>query len=187
MVETIQAKNLELHEVEEKFGLQLVDDDRFFREWLDDLPKLTDIERQRLDRVKACYLHISKYLMLEESVKMVVLSPLLDLAGFYLPPFRITTEKQVQIAVEDEEIIIKGELDLLVLHNNFWVLVIESKRNSLSLEPGIPQVLAYMLANPHSERPMFGMVTNGVNFIFLKVKKQGTPQYANSDEFVMRR
>jgi len=33
MVETIQGKNLELHEVEEKFGLELVDDDRFFGEW----------------------------------------------------------------------------------------------------------------------------------------------------------
>ncbi|MBO1350219.1 MAG: restriction endonuclease subunit R [Hormoscilla sp. GUM202] len=187
MVETIQAKNLELHEVEEKFGLQLVDDDRFFREWQDDLPELTEIERQRLDRVKASYLHISKYPRLEKSVKMVVLSPLLDLAGFYLPPFRIATEKQVQIAVEDRETIIKGELDVLVLHNNFWVLVIESKRHSLSLEPGIPQVLAYMLANRNGERPMFGMVTNGGNFIFLKVTEQGTPQYANSDEFVMRR
>jgi len=119
---------------------------------------------------------------LEKSVKMVVLSPLLDLAGFYLPPFRIATEKQVQIAVEDEETIIRGELDVLVLDHNFLVLVIESKRHSLSLAPGIPQVLAYMLANPHSDfsgkvRPMFGMVTNGGNFIFLKVTKQGQMSY----------
>ncbi len=64
-----------------------------------------------------------------------------------------------------------------------WILVIESKRSRFSLEVGLPQALAYMLSNPNSEKPSFGLVTNGSNFTFLKLTKQGTPQYALSDEF----
>ena len=53
---------------------------------MDDLPELMEAERQFLDRVKAGYLHLVKYQsMLENTVKMVVLSPLLHLAGLFLP------------------------------------------------------------------------------------------------------
>ena len=44
---------------------------------------------------------------LENSVKMVVISPLLDLAGFYQSPFRIDTESSIEIQTEDEGLIIK--------------------------------------------------------------------------------
>jgi hypothetical protein len=43
---------------------------------------------QFLDRVKTELLYLNKYPMLEDLVKMVVLSPLLSLAGFYKPPLR---------------------------------------------------------------------------------------------------
>lgn len=33
---------------------------------------------------------------------MFVLFPLLDLAGFYLPPFHIKSEKSIEIADQDE-------------------------------------------------------------------------------------
>ena len=49
----------------------------------------------------------------------------------------------------------------------------------------MPQALAYMLGNPHPERPTYGLVTNGSHFIFLKLTKQDTPQYAVSDEFLL--
>ena len=67
------------------------------------------------------------------------------------------------------------------------MIVIESKRAGLSLEPGIPQALAYMLANLNPEKPLFGLVTNGSNFIFLKLVQQEVPYYALSDEFTLRR
>jgi len=44
-----------------------------------------------------------------------------------------------------------------------------------------------MLDNPKPENPTFGMVTNGSNFRFIKFIKQGTPQYALSDEFIIDR
>jgi hypothetical protein len=35
MVQTIQAKDITLYQLESIFGLQFVDDDKFFREWQD--------------------------------------------------------------------------------------------------------------------------------------------------------
>jgi hypothetical protein len=186
MVETIQAKNIELHDLIEKFGLQRNNDPQFFREWQDDLPELTDLEKQALDEVKDDYTHLSEYNILEPVVKLVVLSPLLRLAGFYRAPFYLTGEKEVRIESDDEGTIITGRLDLLVFTPEFWVLVIEAKKAQLSLEAGIPQALAYMLGSPNSEKPIFGFVTNGIDFIFLKLTQQETPKYATSYSFTLR-
>jgi len=187
MVQTIAATNISLYDLKKKFGLQRVDDDQFFREWVDDLPQLTDLEKQQLDRVKASYFNLVERPMLESTVKMVVLSPLLDMADFYLSPFSITAEEEVQISVEDDGTIVRGRIDVLVIQNQMWILVIESKRASFSLEEVIPQALAYMLANPDASKPTFGLVTNGSHFIFIKLIKQDTPQYAVSYEFSLRR
>jgi hypothetical protein len=185
MVETIQAKNIKLRDLIEKFGLQRNDDPQFFREWQDDLPELTNLEKQALDEVKSDYIHLSEYEILEPVVKLVVLSPLLRLAGFYRAPFYLTGEKEVRIESEDEGTIVTGRLDLLVFTPEFWVLVIEAKKAQLSLEAGIPQALAYMLGSPNSEKPILGFVTNGIDFTFLKLTKQGTPKYARSTRFYL--
>lgn len=187
MVQTIPAKDLTLYDVKEKFGLKQAEDKQFFGEWIDDLPELTDLEKSLLDRVKADFLYLDEYPMPESLVKMLVLSPLISQAGFYRPPFRVTTEAPVRIAAEDEGEIIQGRIDILVLQKQLWVLVIESKQAGFSLKLGIPQALAYMMANPNPEKPAFGLVTNGSNFIFIKLTKQDTPQYALSDEFTLRR
>ena len=187
MVQTIQATNINLYDLKMKFGLQQVDNEQFFREWVDDLPQLTDLEKQQLDRVKASYFNLVERPMLESTVKMVVLSPLLDMANFYLSPFSITAEEEVQISAEDDGTIVRGRIDVLVIQNQLWILVIESKRAGFSLEEVIPQALAYMLANPDASKPTFGIVTNGSHFIFIKLSKQDTPQYALSYEFSLRR
>lgn len=186
MVQVTQAQNLNIVGLEEKFSLHVADDDQFFTEWLDNLPAVTDLEKQYLDRVKTNYLSlVERRPISEEMVKMVVLSPLLDLADFYRRPFYVETEDSVEIAIEDEEEIVRGRIDVLVLQHQFWVLVIESKNAGFSLVTAIPQALAYMLANPNPARPVFGLVTNGNHFIFLKLTKQDTPQYALSDEFTL--
>lgn len=61
--------------------------------------------------------------MLEEAVKIVVLSPLLDLAGFYQPPFRIKPEAEISIEATDSEdgVVIRGEIDVLVVSGKLWV------------------------------------------------------------------
>lgn len=186
MAQVIQAQNINLIDLKEKFGLKLSDERQFFTEWLEHLPEIADLEKQYLDRVKVNYLNLVEHRPIsEEMVKMVVLSPLLDLAGFYRPPFYVETETSVEISAEDEGEIVKGRIDVLVLNQQFWLLVIESKQAGFSLITAIPQALAYMLGNPDLERPIFGLVTNGSNFIFLKLIKQYTPYYALSDEFTL--
>lgn len=180
MVQLIQGKDITLAQLIDEFGLHLADDELFFSEWQQDLPELSDLEKQSLNEVKTEYLHLSKYPILEPVVKMVVLSPLLRLAGFYQPPFYIASEEEVRISSEDEGTIIRGRIDILVFHPPFWVLVIEAKRADYSLVPAIPQALAYMLADATSAKPVFGFVTNGSEFRFIKLTKQSTPRYALS-------
>lgn len=186
MEQTIPAKDLSLHDVKVKFGLQQAQA-QFFREWQEQLSQLDDTEKRSLDRVKADFLYLCEYPLPESLVKMVVLSPLLALAGFYRPPFRTTVETSVQIAVADETEIIQGRIDILVIQKQLWVLVIESKQAGFSLKLAIPQALAYMMANPNPDKPVFGLVTNGSNFRFIKLTQQDTPQYALSDEFILDR
>ena len=186
MLETTPEIHLNLHDVKTQFGLEEIrDDEQFFTEWMYDLPSLTEEEKKQLDRVKASFLNLAEYPMLEDAVKMVVLSPLLNLAGFYLPPFRITTQQQVQISDEDHGIIVKGKIDILVVKNKLWVLVIESKALGFSLEVGMAQLLAYMLAN-NNDKPTFGIVTNGREFQFIKLIKEQNLKYALSDSFDLR-
>lgn len=190
MVQTIPARDISLYELEEKFGLQLATDTNFFTEWTENLPTLTDGEKQAMSndkplhvyaRVKSNYLNLNKHrLMSEEAVKMVVLSPLLDLAGFYQLPFEIETETSVEISAEDESIIVKGNIDVLVIQKRFWVLVIESKSSKFDVMTALPQALAYMLDHPNSAQPTFGLLINGREFVFVKLIQQEHLWYARS-------
>ncbi len=139
MVQIIPVREISLFELEEKFGLQLTTNNTFFREWQDNLPILADSEKQAVERVKSNYLNLNKHrLISEETVKMVVLSPLLDLAGFYQPPFEIETETSIEISAEDEGFIVKGNIDVLVIQKRLWVLVIESKSSKFDVMTALP-------------------------------------------------
>ncbi|MEA5503742.1 restriction endonuclease subunit R [Halotia wernerae UHCC 0503] len=184
MVQTIQAKEITLLDLETSFRLQLVEDEQFFREWQDNLPEITNSQKQQLDRVKASYANLLKYPpLLENTVKMVVLSPLLDLADFYLSPFHIKSEKSVEVTAEDEGVTVKGQIDVLILFEQLIVVAIESKQAAFSVEVGKAQLLAYMLAISNTDKPIYGLITNGGSFIFVKLVKQETPLYALSRLF----
>jgi hypothetical protein len=70
-----------------------------------------------------------------------------------------------------------------VLKDQLWLMVIESKRVSFSIEAGLAQILAYMLANPNRDRPSYGMIATGGSFIFVKLLNGESPRYATSDLF----
>jgi predicted type IV restriction endonuclease len=181
MVQTIQARDISLYELEDKFGLQLVTNSDFFPEWIKDLPSLNDAEKLSLERVKSNYLNLTQRRpMSEEAVKMVVLSPLLDLAGFYQAPFEIETEKSTDISAVDESIVVKGNIDVLVIQKRLWVLVIESKSTKFDVLTALPQALAYMLDTSNIEQPTFGLLVNGREFVFVKLVQQEEPKYARS-------
>ena len=152
------------------------------------MPKLTDLEKQLLDRLKTGFINLLQYpLLLENVVELSVVGPLLFIAGFYLSPFLVKAEKSIEVQEEDEGVIIEGRLDVLLLKEQFWVMVIESKKAAFSIEEGLAQLIAYMLADPHPETPSFGMITTGGNFIFVKLVRGEKPQYALSDQFALRK
>jgi hypothetical protein len=187
MVQTLQAKNVTLRNLIDDFGLRLVRDNQFFREWQDGLPAITDSEKQFLDKVKEGYFNLINYPpLLEKPVQIAILSPILFLGGFYLPPFQIRAEESIEITAEDEGTIIRGQLDILILKEQFWVMAIESKRFSFSMEAGLAQLLAYMLANPHPTKPSFGLIATGGTFVFVKLVKDVVARYAISNEFAIR-
>lgn len=181
MAQAIAAKDVTLRELKQNFGIQISQDSAFFNEWLDGFTPLREEDHHLLDRVKANFLELMEDPpMLENTVKMVVLAPLLDLAGFYHKPFRIETETAIALEMKDEEAIIRGRIDVLVIKNQLWLLVIESKRSDFAVTRAIPQALAYMLSNSETAQPTFGMITNGNEFLFLKTSQN---KYANSRLF----
>lgn len=166
MVQTLQPRNVTLADLQKHFGLHLTTSYQFFPEWMEAQAEVTDIEKQQLDRVKANFLYLSQSPpMMENAVKMVVLSSLLDLAGFYEPPFWMRAEVSMEVATQDDDTLIRGQIDVLVSFERLWILAIESKSIGIGLSTGIPQALSYMLATPTQERPIFGMVTTGSEFV----------------------
>ena len=80
---------LKLHDLKTRFKLQKSEAADFFLEWRDQSVVLTESERGVLDRLKRNYLYLLEYPVMESIVKIVVLSPILDLAGFYEPPIQV--------------------------------------------------------------------------------------------------
>lgn len=186
MVQVIQAQDITLEQLIELFSLTITYDDQFFTEWSDNLPEITDLEKQQLDRVKRNYLGlVERHALSENLVKIVVVEHLLDLADFYLPPFDVKDEKSVELSVQDEDKVIRGRLDFLIFKNQLWFAIIESKNAGITLREAIPQCLAYMLNHPQPERPIFGLLINGDDFVFIKLTQGSTPQYALSDKFTL--
>ncbi|WP_260446161.1 MULTISPECIES: hypothetical protein [unclassified Nostoc] len=64
-----------------------------------------------------------------------MLSPLLELAGFYQAPYRFKTEVSVDIVAQgDNDEILRGRIDVLVLQGKLWIVLIESKKTTFDLE-----------------------------------------------------
>lgn len=162
---------------EQRFELSRTEDISFSLEWHPPLPELSKIEQSTLDEVRQRYLYQrSEGQLLEGTVTLLLASPLLTIAGFYDPPFRVRAEESVQLVLDDPEEVLRGRIDVLVLLDQLWVVVLESKKTALSVWAALPQTLAYLMANP-AVQPSFAMVTNGDEILFVKLVKR---QYAVS-------
>ena len=185
MVQVLQAKEVTLRDLINRFELRFVEDEQFFREWQENIGTISNQEQELLDKIKTGYFNLLNYPpFLETSVRMTVLDPLLFIGNFY--PFHIKAEESVEIITNDQDLIIKGRLDTLILKDQLWVMIIESKRAIYSVEAGLAQLLAYLMANPHQKRPNYGMLTNGSEFLFVKLLWDGKPLYGTSRLFAMR-
>ncbi|WP_017302640.1 hypothetical protein [Nodosilinea nodulosa] len=173
-----------LAEAEARFHLSRTEVEAFFPEWCVDLPNLTKAEKTGLAEMRRRYLYQrSQGQLLENTVTLLFASPLLTLAGFYDPPFRLKAEESVQITLTDPEEVLQGRLDALVLKDQFWVIVLESKKTALSVWSALPQTLAYLMANPYPDLPSYGLMTNGDDSVFVKLVQTPGRQYNFSRVF----
>ena len=186
MMQKLQARDIYLRYLIDNFGLQRVRNSEFFREWQENLPEVTDSEKQLLDRIQNIYYNlVDTPPVLENAVKLTIVSPILFIAGLYESPFQVKAEKSIAIQEEDEGRIIEGKIDILIMKANLWVTVIESKQLSFSTDEALAQLLTYMLADPDRETLTFGIISTGANFSFVKLVRGETLQYARSAELVI--
>ena len=178
-----------LAQVQQKLGIRLSEDSKFFTEWLEESESMDDPieenDRLRLDQVRRNYLYQSEDgPLLEETIKLVILSPILELAGFYQALYKFRAEVSVDVeTVGDQDEVLRGRIDGLVLLNRLWIVLIEAKKATLDLELALPQTLAYMATNPERSGSGFGMVTNGSSYLFVKLAEK---KYGISDVFGTR-
>ncbi len=173
-----------LSDLQTRCNLHQAEDENFFNEWLTDLPQLNTQEQSGVTRIKQRYdYHRIDGLLLEGTINLLVVSPLLELAGFLDSPYRIRSPYGITLEIEEPEETIRGFIDVLVVQEKLWIFVVESKRNSIPVVTAIPQLLAYMLTTPHRDKSVFGMATNGDEFIFIKLAITDKPQYDVSRTF----
>ncbi len=112
-----------LTDAHSRFGLVRIEDEQFFPEWCEGLPEITEAEKTSLDVLRRRYIyHRGEGDLLEGTVMLLVVSPLLAIAGFYDPPFKVAAESSVELVLNNREEILRGRIDVLVLQNQFWVM-----------------------------------------------------------------
>ncbi len=180
----ITDKIKSLSDLQKCFNLHQTDSNQFFSELQSELPPLNSQEQAGIDRIKRRYdYHRLDGLLLEGTINLLVLSPLLEIAGFLDSPFRIRSPYGIELEIEEPEETIRGFIDTLVVQEQLWIFVVESKRTSIPVPAALPQLLSYMFATPRQDKPAFGMATNGDEFVFLKLVFGDTPQYDISRTF----
>ncbi len=92
----------------------------------------------------------------------------------------MTAKKSRLQGSHDCKEVLPGRIDVLGLRDRWWVVVVESKKTALSVWVALPQVLAYLSANPQGDRPGFALITNGDDVVCIKV---AMGQYALSRVF----
>jgi hypothetical protein len=194
MVQTAVTKVIQtLGDVHDRLGLSRSPAVDFFPEWQQDLPELTVANQEMLDDLRSVVDHRTRQRfryhreagqVTEGMVNAIVVSPLLEIAGFYDPPFRLRAEQSIEIETAQADRVLRGRIDFLVMQDGFWQVVIESKETTFDIEVGIPQLLTYMMAAPSQQSALFGMVTNGSSFVFVKLDRSQA-QYDFSDVYTM--
>lgn len=148
------------------------------------LKSLTNFDQQELKQIQQDFTrYLSAGKVSEGQVKFLVVAPLLRLAGFYRSPLQITLEEDIEsIVIADEDITITGRLDLLAVTTNnsnsrFQILVIESKNSAIDVFTGLPQLLTYRYRQLESQSSVWGLVTNGRNYLFAYSQQNSPPTY----------
>jgi hypothetical protein len=181
----LNASNLSLEDVQRLFGFQEHYSESFSP--LLALEPLTEVEQHEILQIRddfRCYLKSGK--VSEGQVKFLVLAPLMRLAGLYRYPIEIRLEEDIaDITVEDEDITIKGRMDILAIskakHTKsqvyFWILLIESKNSQIDISTGLPQLLSYAYKSLNNQKSVWGLTTNGRAYQFVYIEQGNPPIY----------
>ncbi len=176
--------NLEV--AHQRFGLSRTSDRAFFSEWLEPLPPLTVDEKAALDKYIDRYLsYAADGAISEGTVNVIMVSPLLELLGLCDPPLRIQAERYVEIAIENDAQVLKGRIDVIVIQQRLWIVLVEAKHFGFSVLQAIPPTLAAMMGSPSPQAQTYGLIPNGEDFLFLKVQRSQPAQYALSNKFTL--
>ncbi|MEM1239139.1 MAG: hypothetical protein AAGI45_04780 [Cyanobacteria bacterium P01_H01_bin.26] len=73
-----------------------------------------------------------------------MVSPLLELLGLCDPTYKLRGEKYISIEIEHGDTLLKGLIDVLVVQDDFWLVLLETKRYGFSVMQALPQTLAYL-------------------------------------------
>jgi hypothetical protein len=183
MITTLNAKNLSLQEVHQLLGIEERLDNITF-DLLLNLEPLTEFERQEMFQIRKDfreYLRLGK--VSEGQVKLLVLAPLLRLAGFYKQPIQLNLEQDIaEISIEDEDTRITGRLDILAVRRSkeppfLWIVVIESKNSGIDALEGLPQLLTYAHHSLENQKTVWGLTTNGVSYRFVYLQSGNPSTY----------
>ena len=182
---TLNAKNLTLKQVHQFLKLSKLPNGSFTP--LLSLEPLTEFEQQELTQIRDDF---ENYLIegkvLEGQIQLLVISPLLRLAGFFHSPIKISLEQDIDaIVVEDEDTKITGRFDILAINKEqptvtdvaFWLLVIESKNTSVNSFEGLPQLLTYAHQSLKCQELVWGLTTNGMDYRFVLIRPGNPSTY----------
>ncbi|NJO64806.1 MAG: type I restriction endonuclease subunit R [Richelia sp. RM2_1_2] len=157
-------------DLKRSFNLEQSKEPAFFSELSEELQELSQEEKAGVGKIKKRFdYHREDGFLLEGTVNLLVVSPLLELAGFLDEPYQIRSPFGVELVIDDTVETLRGFIDTLVVNNNLWILSLESKRSAIPVGVALPQLFAYMLAQPRQGNLTFGLATNGDEFIFLKL------------------
>lgn len=177
----LNTKDLTLLEVHQMLGVEEQTESLSFASLLT-LEPLSEFEQREVAQIRQDfreYLRLGK--VSEGQVKLLALAPLLRLAGFYQQPIKLSLEQDVgEIMVEDEDVQIRGRLDILAADRSnsaapfFWMLVIESKNSTVESLAGLPQLLTYAHTSLQRQDTVWGLTTNGIGYWFVYLQA-GSP------------
>lgn len=193
MTLALDASTLSLNDVHRLLKLQRRIERSIDRHLM--LEPLTESEQQSLEKLRTNFeLYFDDGKILEGQIQYLFLSPLMWLAGFHSPKIRLDLEVGIaNIAVEDEDTLIKGRMDILAakrLQNQqevtvFWVLIVESKNSSIDASEGLPQLLTYAYTGLGQQQAVWGLTTNGLNYQFVRIEQGDSPTYTVFPPFNM--
>jgi hypothetical protein len=182
---TIPARNLTLENVHRLLQYQRSRQDSF-NTYLN-LEPLTAWEEREVSQIREDF---ENYLIegkvSEGQVKLLTVVPLLRLAGFHKAPIKILLEERItDILIEEEDLIITGRLDLLMVNKDsrsiastsLWIVIVETKNSQAEVTTGLAQLLTYAFESLQSQSSVWGLVANGIRWDFVYISAGDPPSY----------